>query len=406
MKTTKQILKLFILISFIYSGKSDVLASDNSIVVTNPQISNLSVPPSAVSKMMRVEITKLNRFTVFDEFDTQTFFKQPDTKSDSCQSVNCMVLLGQSLKAGWVLSGSIDKLGDRVIIQLKLVNVQEQRIVKNGIEEYIDQMEHLQRMIEFSIKKIFEEPVAEEPRARLLYANQLVTPNSVGKINNSGPRVGYAIVSGDLAEFLTRDTKSGGVGAIPAMSMLGYQFEAAYSGNENFSALVEFIVNVNGLEHGLFVPSATLLNGFRLEKSGLEIAFGPSFTLKKVRNGFIDREGQYGRKGQFFNESDWYDYQYALNGNDSSYYQNGTFEAPRVEEVSDQRYSFDDKILHSEGDVMLQTQFVVAIGKTVRAGGLNIPINVFYSMQPKSSMFGLSVGFNIQTNKSAVNSYL
>jgi hypothetical protein len=48
--------------------------------------------------------------------------------------------------------------------------------------------------------------------------------------------------------------------------MIGYQIEGQYVGTDNFSALVEGIFNISGLEQSNFIPSISLLNGFRFGK--------------------------------------------------------------------------------------------------------------------------------------------
>tara|TARA_Y100000385_G_scaffold288456_1_gene355117 strand:+ start:6107 stop:6259 length:153 start_codon:yes stop_codon:yes gene_type:complete len=50
--------------------------------------------------------------------------------------------------------------------------------------------------------------------------------------------------------------------------MIGYQIEGQYVGTENFSALVEGIFNISGLEQGKLIPTITIFNGFRFGKAG------------------------------------------------------------------------------------------------------------------------------------------
>ena len=46
----------------------------------------------------------------------------------------------------------------------------------------------------------------------------------------------------------------------------------------------------------------------------------------------------------------------------------------------------------------------MAIGRTFRAGALNIPVNVFYSSSRGGGMVGASVGFNVEKKKKRINS--
>ena len=44
------------------------------------------------------------------------------------------------------------------------------------------------------------------------------------------------------------------------------------------------------MEQGQFIPTLSLLNGFRFGQSGWEFAFGPSFGGRRMINGLNDLE--------------------------------------------------------------------------------------------------------------------
>jgi hypothetical protein len=50
----------------------------------------------------------------------------------------------------------------------------------------------------------------------------------------------------------------------------------------------------------------------------------------------------------------------------------------------------------SRGDVELQTQFIIAIGKTFRSGRLNMPVNAYVVPDKKGTRVGLTIGFNVK----------
>ena len=143
-------------------------------------------------------------------------------------------------------------------------------------------------------------------------------------------------------------------------------------------------MNVSGLEQGKFLPSFTLMNGFRFGKNGWEFAFGPRLSVKHTSDGFFDSEGFYGKKDNYFSRSDWN--QYALT--------NGV--------QLDQRYSFEEN-LDMRGITKLSTSFVIAFGRTFRAGSLNVPVNLFYTSQKGGGFAGINVGFNVQKSKQPIN---
>ena len=58
------------------------------------------------------------------------------------------------------------------------------------------------------------------------------------------------------------------------MIQFGYQFEWQYMSAGNMQALIEFIPLISGMEKGRFIPSVTLINGFRHSRTGWDSAFG------------------------------------------------------------------------------------------------------------------------------------
>ena len=62
------------------------------------------------------------------------------------------------------------------------------------------------------------------------------------------------------------------------ITQFGYQFEKQIMGDENVVGLVEGIIFLGGLEHGLFLPSLSGMFGARFS-SGYEFAIGPNLSL-------------------------------------------------------------------------------------------------------------------------------
>jgi hypothetical protein len=54
------------------------------------------------------------------------------------------------------------------------------------------------------------------------------------------------------------------------------------------------------------------------------------------------------------------------------------------------------------GDVKLSTMFLMAFGRTFRAGALNIPVNIFYSSRKGGGIAGINVGFNVTKKKTTI----
>lgn len=376
-------------------------AQNKTVAVGYPAITGLNIDSKIATKLLRYELIKLDQYSVYDEYDMKEAIAKDPSLQKECLSTKCLIRMGKELNVDYTISGSIDGIGDKIVINLKMIDVNSNKLHKTEMVEFADQENELQRMIAVVLRKMHElevDPVLED---RLEFKNDVVASKSVGKMNNSGPRIGVGMMTGDFREFATRPVDQGGLDIAPTISMIGYQFEAQYVGTENFSGLFEFLVNINGLEQGQFMPSVTILNGFRFGKAGWEFAFGPGFSLERRTNGFFDTDGQFGTPGRYFSESDWNEYAFRRYNDPAEYpdfFNNGVFNQPSVMEVYE-GYNMDSRFLDSRGSTHLSTMFVFAFGRTFRAGALNIPVNVFYTSRRGGGLAGVNVGFNVTKSK-------
>lgn len=103
----------------------------------------------------------------------------------------------------------------------------------------------------------------------------------------SGPRVGVSYIPGlkntDISNVIGSDSSS----RINAdhMYQFGWQFEWKYFETIGGSAgLFEVVPMVGGFEHGLIIPSVSMLVGYR-DASGLELGAGPNVST--ITTGFV-----------------------------------------------------------------------------------------------------------------------
>jgi len=353
-----------------------------SIAVALPNIENIDVSREIVAKLILIELIKTDNYKVYDEFDMKEAMQKNTQFQDNCYGKNCLTELGKEIKADYILSSSLLSYGNRIVVTMKIMDIETTQVVKTNVMEFVDQKEEIQRMMRMLIRHMHDIEVNPETMGKIAYDNKPVVKTDVYKIDNTGPRIGYSLFSGELQEFALRDRRTGGLDIFPGATMIGYQFEKQYIGTENFSALGEVLLTVSGLEQGIAIPSITFMHGIRFGKSGWEIAFGPGFGLAKKSEGFFDTEGIYGAEDEYwtldeFKNSPFYDQEQQ---NEPAYW---------VNEYMDSRSK----------TFRLNTRFVLAAGRTFQFGALNVPINIFYSNMRKSGMVGLSVGFNILQNK-------
>jgi hypothetical protein len=118
--------------------------------------------------------------------------------------------------------------------------------------------------------------------------------------------------------------------------------------------------------------------------------------------GFFDTDNTFSTNNQYFSQDDWGTYAQREYGDDPQYTTNGVFTAPNPWDFKP-KYNFDKRFGDTRGDWKLNTMFVFAIGRTFRAGALNIPVNIFYSSQKGGGMTGVNVGFNVQKSKRTIS---
>ncbi|RYD72723.1 MAG: hypothetical protein EOP53_21405 [Sphingobacteriales bacterium] len=336
--------------------------SKTSIGVIAIETNGVAQSPIQIGNLVRLELEKINQFMVIDKYDIYGTLKQANINADSCNGKKCLVQAGGLLKADKMLTGSVERFGNKVVIALRLIDVKHDIIEKTEIDEYRDLQDNLQEMLRVSIQKL----VGIAPDASL-EQSLTKTDNFENTINNpgaerlicSGPRIGLSVVLGDAGKRITADRENGGWEGYPVMTIFGYQKEIQYLNEGNFQALLELIPVVAGLDQNLFNPSISILNGFRSNKDGWEFALGPQFSLAPMARGYYE-----GDKWVFL----------------------GNKKAPENVKVENR--------LDNRGTMEFRSSFVFAVGKSFRSGKMNIPLNLYVIPGRDGWRMGLAFGFN------------
>lgn len=354
---------------------------------TKPTIAVLNIDSKGVINtseemgyLVRLELEKTEVYSVMDKYEVNEIVKANKIDLNNCYSKSCLVNAGSLLKVNKMISGSIERFEEKVIVSLRIIDVASGVIEKNETTEYLN-LPEIQKMIRVSVKKI----VGQEPDPMMVkllvdYDVPVESPKNTLRLN--GPRMGFASTLGKAGEILSSPDKSkGGFDMFPVNFQFGWQQEVQYINSGNFQALIENIFLIGGLESGKFVPSYTPLLGFRFGKGAWEFGFGPTFRLVQKANGFYDTKGYMGGdKGDWYLENQW-------NSGDSI-----------VGKPKANPYSIESR-LDSRGSTELSTGLVIAVGKTFRSGYLNIPVNIYFAPRKDGSTIGAMIGFNIQKKK-------
>jgi hypothetical protein len=323
----------------------------------------------AVSFMVRLEVEKSNVYTMMDKYDVAELIKKNGIDVSSCYGKSCVLAAGKSLGVDKMITGSVERFGEKIIISLKVIDVKTEEVEKQNTTEYQNIQPEMQKMIAISVQKLFGLPVNQDIVDILVnYDGPIATPQTQVKLN--GPRMGSSMAFGEANTVMQAPKSEGGFDMYPATFQIGWQFEKQYISAGNFQALVEFIPMIGGLESGKIIPSATFLNGFRAGKGGWEIAFGPSFRIVSKANGFYDSKNTLGEGvNKWHLEDDW-----------ASSSKNPNPIVSRLD---------------SRGNPTLSTSLFIGVGRTFKSGYLNIPVNLYVLPNKHGTIAGFSFGFNI-----------
>ncbi len=368
MKTIKLFRTVLLLILFITS--KSIWSQENKLAIFDLHSINIMYKGEEITRLLRMEATKMEIYTVMDSYEMAEIYQEKKKSPLPCYSSKCAISNGELLSVQFATVGSIEKFGEKIIIQLSLIDVKNQKVMKQMVQEFIDKEEEIQRMLRVSIQKLISDNVESQLLAELTYIETPVkNPNNL--VNLNGPRMGFSFITGDAAARLSANEDEGGfemLGSNDAVftTTMGYQWEKRYLATNDFQALVEGIVLIGGMEVGQLNPSITFINGIRFSKSNIEIGFGPNLKFKRVANGYFDESGKWKLSREWDNT------------------------------LGENPYPIQRDVLDKRGDLALDLGMVFAVGKTFQSGRLNIPVNIFYAPKRNSSLIGVSLGFNLQ----------
>lgn len=339
------------------------------LLVLNIDTKDLLTDAATMGNLVRLETQQTKLYEVIDMYDVIDVVGEASVKD--CYSRRCMTETAAAVKASKVIGGHAERIGEKIMITLKLIDVASQEVERSQIGEYINEESEIQKMVEMTVNDLFglkNEEILVNNLSYFTSLDQLPTT----RIINNGPRMGAAYLIGDMAKRFEAPKSQGGYDAYPILSQFGYQHELQYLSSGNFQALGEVLFMVSGLEQSMFIPSLVVMNGFRENKLGFEFAFGPSFSVRKMADGYY-ADGIWHLKHEW-NQLD-----------------NNGQPVPNPNEITTQ--------LDRRGDPEFFSRWVWSVGKTFRSGYLNIPVNVYASPRKDDWMVGLSVGFNVRKGR-------
>jgi hypothetical protein len=364
---------LFVFCGLWLSAQQPVLKKESakpSVTVLNIDTRGVMSDPSTMGNMVRIELEKLDTFEVMDRYDVSYVVEKKKLNIANCYGKICLVEVGSAISSEKMFTGSVELIGETIVVTFRLIDVKTATIEKTQVNEYLNLPKEVQQMVRVSIAEMFGKKVDEPLKTYLSKRNNFESSTNNphrSSVNLSGPRSGFAYFTGESGRLLQAPKSEGGYGSYPVMFQFGYQFEVQYLNEGNYQALFEFLPTVSGFNQNVFIPSLTVMNGFRNNKHGWEIAFGPTFGLVNKASGYYD------------NEKIWH------------------LEDEWSDSTSVNPFRIETR-LDSRGDYQLQAGFIVAMGKTFKSGKLNIPVNIYFVPSKEGFRFGASFGFNAKRN--------
>ena len=300
-----------------------------------------------IIQKLSLEMINMSNYEVVDNYDIEYISQRDSIVFTGCFSRICLKELGDKLEVDFVLTGSMNLLGEKVSTTVRMFDVKKNIFVNSVNRNYVDVPNNDLLMAELTLKDMMGLENDPELVRRVTIANDYenILNNPYDRtLIAEGPRMGFGFIMGDNRDILALPRDQGGFDQqLPIMSQFGYQFEKAYITTGNWQALAEIIPMVSGLESNRLIPTLTLLNGLRSNQNGWEVAFGPTIDLSRVLDGKLD----------------------------------------------------------SRGDLQFGTSLVFSVGKTVKSGDMNFPVNLYFipARDNSSYRFGLSMGWTAAKTK-------
>ena len=342
----------------------------SSVAILNIDVvGEIKLSPEQAGNLIRMELEKLDTFEVLDRYETAQQLSKIKTEVKDCYSKSCLVNLGQNLTCKYMLSGTIEALGNSIFITLRLIDVPNSKIAKTSLMEFIRLEPEVTTMLKVTFNNMFnranEEILLNKLTVKYDYENQLNNPNK-SRIRLGGPRFGVVQTFGNEATIMRKSYEDGGFRLNPFMTQMGYQMELHYLNEKRVQVLLEFIGLLTGLEQKQFMPSLTILNGFRDSKTGWEFGFGFAFSVTR-EDYFVNDDNQ------VYRYEDWK-------------------KTPKAKTGTSEPAKY--KQLDYRGTDALSTAFVVAFGKTFKSGRINLPVNTFIATSSDNVRVGINIGWN------------
>lgn len=356
---TKSICGLLLLLSSLRSySQSEVDLPSMAVMFIESH--GLKFDSATIAGLTGIEIEKTGKYHVMDRYDVADALQKAGIQIGDCRSRECLATAGKAMHADKILTGSVEPYPNQIFISMRIIDVTSGKIGQSIVKEFLLLPDEIDQMLAVTIRSMLNLSVDKQLEKSLTlsgnFENSVNNPNE-SKVNLSGPRTGITLFTGNLGKAYRIPQEQGGYGMQPWVWNFGWQFETQFVNSGYSQALFEYVFNIAGVEKGRFIPSSTLLLGYRYNKYGLEVAVGPIISIVRKMDASYE---------------------------DSTGYHEVKFPSPK-------------------GQAAFSPGLVIAVGKTFKSGRMNFPVNVYAIPRQEGWSFGLTFGFNVKKDNRADN---
>lgn len=131
MKTKTTIAAIFLSIGLWAQNKQ-------SIAVLNIDTKGVIQNSEEMGYLVRLELEKTKTYSVLDKYEVNEVIKANEIDISNCYSKTCLVNTGKLLKADKMLSGSVERLDEKVVVSLRIIDVATGAIEKTESSEFLN----------------------------------------------------------------------------------------------------------------------------------------------------------------------------------------------------------------------------------------------------------------------------
>ena len=149
----KKNISLAIIISFwtnFFFGQVETAA------VVSVYTQGVKITPEMAESLLRIELTKSEKFNVFDKLDMLEILNEQQIDVSNCFGKMCLLNIGKIAEVDKMITGSIENLGKKIVMTVKVLDVKTNKYDKIAIEEFINLETELQIMMQITMNKALD----------------------------------------------------------------------------------------------------------------------------------------------------------------------------------------------------------------------------------------------------------